>query len=145
MLIQSARASWSSCTIPAVVTHAICGASNSQLDSAFGSDCGVDASVAKGCQSRGAVRSVAPEMTTKQKENLFKMDAEEGVAEVNRLVHRLVVGVDMSRLRPSRSYTILDLLLAVRSNGLEEVVDVLVSQFMEVIIGVSAVFEGGEQ
>ena len=57
--------------------------------------------MAKGCQSCGAVRSVAPEMTTKQKENLFKMDAEEGVAEVNRLVPRLVVGVDMSRLTKS--------------------------------------------
>ena len=66
------------------------------------------------------------------------MVAEEGVAEVNRLVRRLTEGVEMSRFRPSRSHTILGLSLAVRSNGLEQVVVVLVSQFMEMIIRVSA-------
>ena len=50
-----------------------------------------------------SARKVAPEMTNEQKENLFNMVAEEGVAEVNRLVPRLVEGVEMSRLRPGRS------------------------------------------
>ena len=80
----------------------------------------------------GAGESMAsPEMTTKQKKNLFEMVAEEGVAEINRLVPRLEEAVEMSRLRPSRSNTIFGLLLAVRSN-------LLVPQFMEGIIGVSA-------
>ena len=78
---------------------------NSHLDSAFSSDCGVDAT-------------------------------EEGVTVVNRLVLRLVIVFEMSRLRPSRSHTILYLLLAVRSNGLEQVVDVLASLIIGVIAAV---------
>ena len=85
-----------------------------------------------------SARKVSPEMTAEQKENPFKMVAEEGVVEVNRLVPCLVEAVEMLWWRPSRSHIILGLLLAVRSNGLEQVVDVLVPQFMEVIIGDSA-------
>ena len=66
------------------------------------------------------------------------MVAEEGVAEVNRLMPRFTEGVEMSQLRPSWSHTILDLSLTVRCNGLEQVVVVLVSQVMEVTLGVSA-------
>ena len=84
-----------------------------------------------------SAHKVSPEMTTEEEENPFKM-AEEGVAEVNRLVPSIVDAVEMSRLKPSRSHTILGLLLAVRSNGLEQVVDVLVPQFKEVVLGVSA-------
>ena len=49
-----------------------------------------------------SARKVSPEMTTEQKETPFKMVAEEGVAEVNRLVPRLVEAVEMSQLEPTR-------------------------------------------
>ena len=58
VLMQSLRASWSICTLPAFVAHAICSASNSHLVWAFSSDCGVEAVVAKSYRSSGAFRTV---------------------------------------------------------------------------------------
>ena len=63
-----------------------------------------------------SARKVSPEMTTEQKENPFKMVAEEGVAEVNRLVPRLVeanVAVETESEPHNPRF------VAVRSNGLE--------------------------